>query len=248
MNDPLEPLDPEITELLGRAGPYPDPPDHVKGRVRDLVVHSILGGVAPGVGLGASHSVPAAPRHLSALLAKPVAWVTAGFVAGGVTGFSARGALDARPTPRSIPAAVSAAPAAPPAAAPPSTAWESLPMPGPASNPATRPVPPPPSVQAAPDGTRRGGASDLSAEQALLDTARAALVRGQGADALAPLERHAQRFPRGVLSEEREALEVNALVASGRYAEARQRGEQFFARHPGSLLRPSVEAALEAIP
>ncbi len=248
MSDPLEPLDPEVAELLERAAPYPDPPDHAKGRVRDLLVHSILAGVGPGVGLGASHPVSAAPRHLLAWLSKPVAWVTAGFVAGGVTGFAARGALDTRPISKSVPAAVSSAPAAPPVAAPPSTAWEALPTPRPAPNPATRPVPPRSSVPAAPDGTRRVEATDLSAEQALLDTARAALVRGQGADALGPLERHAERFPRGVLSEERDALEVNALVASGRYAEARQRGEQFFARHPGSLLRPSVEAALGAIP
>src|SRR5512140_141335 len=113
MSDSLEPMDPEVAELLRRAAPYPEPPDHAKGRVHDLLVHSILAGVGPGMALGASHPVPTAPRHLSAWLSKPVAWVTAGFVAGSVTGFAARGALDTRPTPKAIPAVVSVA-AAPP--------------------------------------------------------------------------------------------------------------------------------------
>ena len=248
MSDPsFERLDPDIAELLARAAPYPDPPDRAKARVRDLVVHSILAGVGPGVGLaGGTQSLPAPPRRFWSLVSKPAAWVTAGFVAGTVTGVTVRGALEDRPPARGVPAAVSAAPVATPSAAPEGTAWEALPAPAP--NPATRPPPPRPSVPAVPDGTSRAGASDLSAEQALLDAARGALVRGQGADALSPLERHAQRYPRGVLSEEREALQVNALVAAGRYAEARQVGERFLGRHPGSLLRPSVEAALRAIP
>ncbi len=248
MNDPsLERLDPDLVELLERAAPYPDPPDHAKARVRELVVHGILGGVGAGVGLPAgSESVPAASGHLWTLVSKPLAWVSAGFVAGAVTGATVRGALEDRPRERGVVTAVSARQTTAPSAVPSGA------IPAPAPEVAPAPIVPRRSAERspgpAPDGSKRAGASDLSAEQALLDTARAALVRGQAPDALAPLARHARQFPHGALSEERDALEVNALVASGRYAEARELGERFLAEHPGSLLQPSVRAALAAIP
>jgi hypothetical protein len=74
--------------------------------------------------------------------------------------------------------------------------------------------------------------------------------RPAGCSTAAPeiLTKHAQRFPRGVLAEEREALTIDAFVASGRYDEARRRVEGFRSRYPGSLFAPSVAAALAAIP
>jgi hypothetical protein len=50
------------------------------------------------------------------------------------------------------------------------------------------------------------------------------------------------------LSEEREAMAINALVSLGRAREARHRGEAFHERFPSSLVGPSVEAALRALP
>jgi hypothetical protein len=90
--------------------------------------------------------------------------------------------------------------------------------------------------------------SSLAAERRLLDAARAALVGGDTAMGMDKLSRHTRQFPRGALAEEREALAVDALVATGRYQEARRRADAFRARYPGSLFAPSVAAALQAIP
>jgi len=90
--------------------------------------------------------------------------------------------------------------------------------------------------------------TSLAAERRLLDAARAALVGGDTALGMDKLARHTRQFPRGALAEEREALSVDALVAAGRYEEARRRADTFRVRYPGSLFAPSVSAALQAIP
>jgi hypothetical protein len=106
----------------------------------------------------------------------------------------------------------------------------------------------------APAGESSGGvkigsaARELARERAILDQARAQISAGEAARALDYVQRHERRHPQGMLSEEREALAVNALVSLGRYREALQRGEAFRSRYPNSLLAPSVEAALLAIP
>jgi hypothetical protein len=95
---------------------------------------------------------------------------------------------------------------------------------------------------------RREPDPSLAAERRMLDAARAALVAGDPKTGLERVGRHAKQFPRGVLAEERDALFIDALVASGRYDDARRRGDGFRARYPGSLFGPSVSAALRAIP
>ncbi len=88
----------------------------------------------------------------------------------------------------------------------------------------------------------------LSEERALLDPARTALGRGDGASALSGVQKHEQRFPKGQLTEEREAIAVQALVALRRGDEGRARGERFKRTYPNSVLAPAVNAALDAIP
>lgn len=88
----------------------------------------------------------------------------------------------------------------------------------------------------------------LGRERALLDRAQASLSAGEPARALELVERHLRRYSQGALSEEREALAVNALVTLGRYREAVRRGAAFRARYPHSLLMPSIDAALAAVP
>ena len=61
----------------------------------------------------------------------------------------------------------------------------------------------------------------LCEEQKLLIEARTALGRGEFERALAPLRAHQARYPRGELTQEREALRVRTLAASGRSEEAR---------------------------
>jgi outer membrane protein assembly factor BamD (BamD/ComL family) len=82
----------------------------------------------------------------------------------------------------------------------------------------------------------------LPAESALLDVARTALGRGDGANALAATDAHAKKFPRGALSEEREAIRIQALRMLHRDDEANAKLDRFRARFPTSLLRPALEA------
>ena len=85
----------------------------------------------------------------------------------------------------------------------------------------------------------------LAAERSLLEIARSALARGDSASALDALGTHQAQFPNGQLSEEREALYVQALAMAGRTAEAKQRADRFRKTWPGSMLLPVVQAAVE---
>lgn len=108
-----------------------------------------------------------------------------------------------------------------------------------AEMPPTRPVEP----LAEPEGDE-----GLASEMALVARAQTALHRGLYESALGALDEHARRFPRGELTEEREALAVQALARAGRHDEARRRAERFEARHPRSLLVPVVRAAVAHAP
>jgi hypothetical protein len=86
--------------------------------------------------------------------------------------------------------------------------------------------------------------SRLSAEQVLLDDARTALAHGELERSLDRLEEHRQQFPGGLLAEERDAMEVQALVRARRYEQARVRADDFRRRRPHSLFSATVEAAV----
>jgi hypothetical protein len=103
------------------------------------------------------------------------------------------------------------------------------------ASPAVAPSAPPPPPESD---------KDLAAERSLLEVARTAFSRGQPKDALDQLDLHERQFPTGRLSEEREALRVMALAASGKRQDARARAARFVQEHPDSLLRPAVEAAV----
>lgn len=100
--------------------------------------------------------------------------------------------------------------------------------------------PPPPQPEPVHDG-------DLAAERRLLETARRAITSGEGPAALATLDEHQRGFPQGRLAEEREALRIQALVTAGRAGEAKVVGAAFRARFAGSLLLPAVQVALRSI-
>jgi hypothetical protein len=120
--------------------------------------------------------------------------------------------------------------------------------PGPQTNlpPPTAVVGPPAARPSSPPsiaGASSGSAGDLASERLLLDRARTDLLHGEPAAALTSVGLHARRFPRGVLSEEREAL-----VAADRPEEARSAASRFHAAYPDSVLTAAVDAALESIP
>jgi outer membrane protein assembly factor BamD (BamD/ComL family) len=83
----------------------------------------------------------------------------------------------------------------------------------------------------------------LRAERLLVETASAALTRGDYASAIASLRKHARAFPHGELTQEREVLMVQALRASGDDAAAQQRAKDFKQKFPGSVQQGTVDKA-----
>jgi hypothetical protein len=94
----------------------------------------------------------------------------------------------------------------------------------------------------------RPGFDNLAEQQALLDVARSAFARSDYPATLSLLKTHAQRFPKSVLGEERAALEIKALAASGRKVESEARAARFATQFPQSLLLPSINDSLRANP
>jgi len=134
------------------------------------------------------------------------------------------------------------APPAQVAVAPPlSSSIALLPVPVSASPPALDPsslpradVPSAP-PSAAPRAVHSSVVADVEAERLLLETARAAMRRGDGAGALAKLREHEARFPSGQLREERDGMTVSALGMLGRTEEAEAAAARFRKRYPMSL-------------
>jgi hypothetical protein len=90
-------------------------------------------------------------------------------------------------------------------------------------------------------------ADRFTAEDALLRRAHIAYARHDFSVALALVEEHRRRFPKGPLAEEREALRVESLVGAGLTEDARRRAAVFAARFPRSVLLPRVEAASRGV-
>jgi len=171
------------------------------------------------------------------------------FVVGGIVGAGLYGALRAprvervyvqRPPAPSQPMVSSAAPFS--SAAPVTSAVLAVP-----------PLAPPPLSSARSTALASASAAgdrsaSLAEQQALLDIARAAFARADYSATLRTLDSHSARFPKSVLAEEREALQIKALAASARLPEARSLAARFQARHPQSLLLPSIKDSVGAIP
>jgi hypothetical protein len=119
------------------------------------------------------------------------------------------------------------APVAPPLA-------EERKLPQSAEEPAPQPNPKP-APQRAPS---------LGREIDLIDTARAALSRGDARGALATLDAYSRLYPRGRLSMEAEVLRIDALERSGDADGARRRAEAFLRHHPKSVLSARVRRLL----
>lgn len=87
------------------------------------------------------------------------------------------------------------------------------------------------------------GISKMPTEAELLAHARASLASAP-AQAFEILEAHRRDHPRGTLSEERDALRVEALVALGRRSDAQMNGELFLRQYPSSVHASRVRGAL----
>lgn len=86
--------------------------------------------------------------------------------------------------------------------------------------------------------------NSMAAERQLLDAARTALARGEPQAGIASLEKHIKRYPKGTLAEEREALYVRVLAASGNNNAAAARAANFERRFPNSIFIPVVRRAV----
>jgi|CZKU01.1.fsa_nt_gi hypothetical protein len=234
-----DPLDPRFARLLHHERARPDPSESTKTRVFARV-HATLAiplaatpdapppapsgeGTAAGAGTGTF----AGTAFLSLLLA-----------GGAMAFFASRATWD---------------PPVPPVTQTAAMATEAQPAPLPRESAVPSMPSDPPEVEAASPrpGSVRASSSivyDLAAERRLLEHARADLLRHDADAALVAVGEHARRFPRGVLSEERDALRVEALVAAARYDDARAAGATFRAAHPGSLLTSAVDSALRVNP
>jgi hypothetical protein len=231
----LEPLDPDLRALLDRVKPIDELDDRRKAGLFDRLTDKLL---VPPVPIAHTASALSAGRTLAIAVASLGIGVGAGITLD-------RSVL--APPPASAPQVMAPAPTSNVTgeAAYTATAYVS-----------SLPAAPPPAtarVAVVRDGKEEpsrsaDGARGLAAERAILDVARAALARGEGAPAIEAVRRHEREFPDGVLVEEREAIAVRALVAQGRRDEARARAAEFRRRFPNSVSLHAVNAAVGAEP
>jgi len=189
-------------------------------------------------------SAPRISRFLQRL-ERPRAWiVAAAFAVGGASGATIHAAFEQAPAARIvfvdrwIAPPVSLAPTETPTLVPPA------PVPAPAPNASSKTI----HVPRARSIASVSPADELSVERGLLDGARKALGADDIARAEDILRAHERRFSAGVLAEEREALTIKVLAATGRANEARGKGALFRERYPQSLFGPAVDEALGSIP
>jgi hypothetical protein len=225
-----EPLDPETRSVLEAEKPISPAPPEVRARVLASVMARI--GTLPPDGGGGGASAGPSTRSAATWLR-----IAGAFAVGGIVGATAMRTLSPpervfveRPLPPAASATVS-----PPAAEPGSS---SVPV---ESLPVTQRTAPP---RAEPEPVI---GDQLAAERALLDVARARIASGEGQAALDAVTRHDEQFPRGLLTEEREALRIRALIMAGHPDEARARGKRFQEQYPSSLSLRAVNAALDSI-
>jgi len=112
------------------------------------------------------------------------------------------------------------------------------------------PSPPATSVGARPPMATVGPATvrTLEEERVLLDVARTSLGRGDGAGAMRAITAHEQRYPQGLLAEEREAIAIQALLLIPSFEDARRREAAFERQYPHSMLLQAVRASVQSIP
>ncbi|HEU4578028.1 MAG TPA: hypothetical protein VFS67_07225 [Polyangiaceae bacterium] len=183
--------------------------------------------LGPAAGLGSATTAAASKGWLA--FGRWPAWLAAGTAGAALVWYGVSGERHApEPAPAPMPVQqVEPAPAQP-----------SSPEPSPPA-PSVDRAPPPEPPPAPPRHTRASAPS--TRESALLQRAQSALA-SDPARALALTEQHRRGFPRGALSEEREAIAIQALRRLGREPEARARAARFETKYPNSVHRSRVQA------
>jgi hypothetical protein len=240
-HEPLPPLGALARRALAAEQSRADVDAAMQDRVLTRVVASVAVGAAVSVAAGTASAAAAkvgggGAAATAGVTAKTLPWILGAFLVGGGAGAAIHAAVVPAPAPAITAGPSAAPPALPEAIVPtPTAATSSLPAISVTSLP---------SVAAPRMSTTPSADVDLAPERALVDRARAALGRGQSSDALDALDAHAARFPRGRLSEEREALAVDALARAGRADSARARATAFHAKYPNSVFGAVVDSAV----
>ncbi len=207
-----------VKALIERGKVIPPVPDSVRERT--------LARARSTVGIVAVEAASRAPamrhRGLAVALAAAVAFAVGAAVA----------AATLRSDPPYEPATAPPPPPTPPAAEPVPCA---TPVPSP---PASASVALPPGTAPSAERTQRALSAQASyaAELRVLQRAQAAYRSEDYGAALRLVEEHRQRFPRGRLTQEREALRVKALAGAGREQEASRAAAAFESQYPRSPL------------
>jgi hypothetical protein len=277
VSDSPKPLDADVLAVLGAAGPLTEVPDAARLRMRAAVEARIAALAGPASSqssdpnenagpAGSQSSDPnenagpaggrgsrrtAAPRLAARAWVASHPWLSllAAFVLGSVVGVVGRGMV---PQQTIIDIVVAREPKIVPVEIPipvpfPSDDVTTAPAQPIASAPAPATTPPPATAPQRTAAAPNDSEQQLAAESALLDVARTALARGEPDRALEAVGRHVSQFPRGLLSEEREALAIKALALAGRGEEARDRAARFRERYPVSMFLRSIDASLKTV-
>jgi hypothetical protein len=246
-------LEEEARTLLGAVSTPEPVPAAVKARALRRLLLAL-----PALGPVSSHppdpqtSGPAAARGLARVFAARVpAWsLVVSFAAGGALAAAAMrkpAATSPVASPLASSVSASALPSAPPPLPQELATASARAEPAPSVSARAAPRPPKERTGASPS-TRTGGDNTLAAELAIVEKARNAVGRGDGAGALQAIEEHERKFPRGALDQEREAMAIQALRLLGREGEAEARLDRFRARFPTSALLPALEAGQKGAP
>jgi hypothetical protein len=245
MTDPPDMEQEMLREFIDAEKACPDPPAEVGQRVFTRLAASI--GLAPGLPDGVPTTAGEGQLRTGLLQRTVTGFSKRGvvtFLVGAAVGAATYGTVS-QVRGKPAPSAPMVIVAPPPLPAPPS------PVPPPIPEPVAEPQPVvtlPHRMREAEPNIRDARDRGLGAERKLVEMARSALARGHTDRALSALRTHARSFPNGQLAEERDSLMVQALVAKGESAQARERAARFQKQHPGSLFGPVVEQALRSIP
>ena len=223
-------LDPELAKVIAQVRQGRPVPPSLRGNLETRLASILVPGL-PDVGpTSPARAAMTAPRLAWGAVARGIGLFAAGSAVGaGVHARVPKATVEIRYVDRIVVVGPDAAP--------------STPVPPPAPVPEAAPLAPRPAPT---QETERD--TDLTRELALIDTAQSALGRGEPQVALLSLDKHAKAFPKGRLSEQREALAIQALVRTGQGGQARARASRFAQQYPRSLFLPVVKAALETIP
>lgn len=238
----MDALPADVAALLDAERSLPVVAAPMRARIRQGVQASIAAG---GGSAGTATSTGAAGAGVGALGKTLITFVLGGLVGAGIHAAWPRDAASPRlalqapsaATPTPAPFAQAAPLQAPAPLPPPATATGDR---GAHAGSAALPASSTRAARPEPDDS-----STLARERQIIDAARSAIAGGHPSEGLTILARYRSEFARGTLAEERDALEIRALLALGRVDEARAAASRFYSTYPESMLSGALARQVE---